>query len=120
MAADSPQAIGAKGGECNAGGGGRAVRGNCQSWGPSMSDHPLSMGWPSGSKTVTDVLSKTILQPLWAKRPKLMIVWGKEGMTWPNIIDGGSAGMEARVVLAAECLGHPLATVMLIVVARGL
>jgi hypothetical protein len=33
MAADGPTDIGAKGGEC-AGGGGGAVRGNCQSQGP--------------------------------------------------------------------------------------
>ena len=49
-----------------------------------------------------------------------MRVWGKEGMTWPAIVDGGSAGTEARVVLATECLGHPLATVTLTVGARGL
>jgi hypothetical protein len=48
------------------------------------------------------------------------MVWGKEGMTWPNIIDGGSAGTEARVALATECLGHLLATVMLTVGACGL
>ncbi len=49
-----------------------------------------------------------------------MWVWGKEGMTWPAIVDGGSAVMEARVVLAVECSGHPLATVTLTVGARGL
>ncbi len=96
------------------------MRGNYQSWGPSISHQPLSIGWPSGSKAVTDVLLKTILQPWLAKGPKLMRVWGKEGMTWPNIIDGGSAGTEARVALAMECLGHLLATVMLTVGARGL
>jgi hypothetical protein len=37
-----------------------------------------------------------------------MRVWGKEGMTWPAIVDGGSAGTEARVALATECSGHPL------------
>jgi hypothetical protein len=49
-----------------------------------------------------------------------MRVWGKEGMTWPNIVDGGSAGTDARVALAMECLRHPLATVMLTVETRGL
>jgi hypothetical protein len=49
-----------------------------------------------------------------------MRVWGKEGMTCPAIVDGGSAGMEARVALAMECSGHPLATVMLTVGACGL
>jgi hypothetical protein len=47
MAADSPPAIGAKGGKC-AGGGGGAVKGNFQSWGPLVSRQPLSMGWPLG------------------------------------------------------------------------
>jgi hypothetical protein len=60
------------------------------------------------------------LAALVGKRLKPMRVWGKEGMTWPAIIDGGSAGMEARVALAMECLGHPLATMMLTVGARGL
>ncbi len=69
---------------------------------------------------MTDVLLKTILQPWLAKGPKSIRVWGKEGMTWPNIIDGGSVGMDARVALAMECLGYPLATVMLTVGAHGL
>jgi hypothetical protein len=55
-----------------------------------------------------------------AKGPKPMRVWGKEGMPWPAIVDGGSAGMEARVALAMECLEHPLATVTLTVGAHGL
>jgi hypothetical protein len=119
MAADSPPAIGAKGGKC-AGVGGGAVRGNCRSWGPSRSRQPLRMGWLSGWKTVTNVLLKTILQPWPAKGPKPMRVWEKEGMTWPDIVAGGSAEMEARVALATECLGHPLATVTPTVGARGL
>jgi hypothetical protein len=119
MAADSPLAIGAKGGECAEGEGG-AVRGNCQSQGPSISRQPLIVGWPLGWKTVIDVLSKTILQPWLAKGPKPMRVWGKESMTWPNIVDGGSAGTEARVAFATECLGHPLATVTLTSGAHGL
>jgi hypothetical protein len=94
--------------------------GNCHSLGRSMSLQPLSMGWPLGWKTVTDVLLKTFLQPLSAKGPKPMKVWEKVGMTWPDIVAGGSAGTEARVALATECLGHPLAIVMLTVVARGL
>jgi hypothetical protein len=49
-----------------------------------------------------------------------MRVWGKAGVTWPGIIDGGSAETDARVALASECLGHPLATVMLTVGAHGL
>jgi hypothetical protein len=49
-----------------------------------------------------------------------MRVWGKEGITWPNIVDWGSAGTDARVALATECLGHLLATVMLTVGAGGL
>jgi hypothetical protein len=69
---------------------------------------------------VTDVLLKTILQPWLAKGTKPMRLWGKEGMTWPNIIDGGSAETDARVALASERLGHLLATVMLTVGARGL
>ncbi len=68
---------------------------------------------------MTNVLLKTILQPWLVKGPKPMRVRGKEGMTWPNIVDGGSAGTEARVALATECLGHLLATVMLTVGARG-
>jgi hypothetical protein len=49
-----------------------------------------------------------------------MRVWGKDGMTWPDIVDGGSAETDARVALAMECLGSPLATVMLTVEAHGL
>ncbi len=69
---------------------------------------------------MTDVLLKTILQPWLANGPKPMRVCGKEDMIWPDIINGGSAGMEARVVLAMDCSGHLLATVMLTVGARGL
>ncbi len=119
MAADSAPAIGAEGGECAKGRGG-AVIGSCQSQGPSRSRQPLRMGWPLGWKTVTGVLSKTIFQPWLAKGPKSMRAWEKEGMTWPNIIAGGSAVKEARLALATECLGHPLATVTSTVGARGL
>jgi hypothetical protein len=34
------------------------------------------------------------LAALVGKWPKPMRAWGKEGMTWPSIVDGGSAGME--------------------------
>jgi hypothetical protein len=119
MAADSPPAIGAKGGKW-AGGGGGTVRGNCQSWRPSRSRQPLRMERPSRWQTVTDVLLKTILQPWWAKGPNPMKVWGKDGMTWPNIVAGGNTEIEARVALATECSGHPFATVMPTVGARGL
>ena len=69
---------------------------------------------------MTDVLSKTILLPWLAKGPKPIRVWGKEGMTWPNIVDEGIAGTDARVALAMECLGHLLATATLTVGACGL
>ncbi len=108
-----------KGGR-SAAGGGETLRGNCHSQEPSRLHQPLRMGWPSGWKTFTDVLSKTILQPWLAKGPRPMRVWGKDGMTWPNIIAGGSAETKASVALATERLGHPFATVMLTVGARGL
>ncbi len=60
------------------------------------------MGGTSGWKTVTNVLSKTILQPWLAKGPKLMRVRGKEGMTWPNIVAEASAETDARVALAMQ------------------
>jgi hypothetical protein len=50
---------------------------------------------------------------------KPMRVWGKDRMTWPDIIAGGSAKMEARVGLATECSGHPFATMTPKVGARG-
>ncbi len=78
------------------------------------------MGWPLGWKTVTNVLLKTILQPWSAKGIKPMRVWGKDGMTWPDIVAGGSPETKARVALAMECSGHPFATVMPTVGACGL
>jgi hypothetical protein len=78
------------------------------------------MGQLLGWKTVTNVLLKTILQPWLAKGPNLKRVWEKDGMTWPDIIAGGSVEMEARVALAMECSGHPFATVTPTVEARGL
>jgi hypothetical protein len=119
MAADGPTKTGAKGGG-GAGGGGEAVRGNCHSQGPSRSHQPLRMGWPLGWKTVTDVLSKTILQPWLAKGPRPMRVWGKDGMTRPGIVAGGSMETKASMTLATEHSGHPFATVMPTVGARGL
>ncbi len=65
-------------------GGRETVRGNCHSRGSSRSCQPLRMGWPLGWKTVTDVLSKAILQPWLAKGPRPMRVWGKDGMTQPR------------------------------------
>jgi hypothetical protein len=69
---------------------------------------------------VTDVLLKIILQPWLAKGPKPMRVWGKDGMTWSNIVAGGSTETKASAALAAEHFGHPFATVMPTVGARGL
>jgi hypothetical protein len=119
MAADGPTETGAKGGNC-AGGGGEALRGNCHSRRTSRSHQPLRIGWLSGWKTVTDVLSKTILQPWLATGPRSMRVWGKDGMTWPHNVAGGSVGTKAIVALATERSGHLFATVMPTVGARGL
>jgi hypothetical protein len=99
MAADGPTEIGAKGGKC-AGSGGGAMRGNCQTWGPSRSCHPLRIGWLLGWKTVKDVLSKSILRPWLAEGPKPMRVWEKYGMTWLDTVAGGSLEMEASMALA--------------------
>jgi hypothetical protein len=73
-----------------------------------------------GRKTVTDVLSKTILQPWLVKGPKSMRAWRNNGMTWPDIVDGESAETEATMALATENSGHLFATVMPTVRARGL
>ncbi len=100
-------------------GGGETGRGNCHSRGPSRLCQLLRMGWLLGWKTVTYVLSETILQPWLVKGTRQMRVWGEDGMTWPNIVAGGSAE-EASVVLATERLGHLFATVTPTVSARGL
>ncbi len=63
---------------------------------------------------------KDNLTALVGTRAKTNEGMGKEGMTWPAIVDGGSVGMKARVALAMECLGHLLATMMLTVGSRGL
>jgi hypothetical protein len=60
------------------------------------------------------------LAALVGKRAHPMRVWGEKGMTWPNIIDGGSADTDARVALATECSGHLLATIKRTVGACGL
>jgi hypothetical protein len=49
-----------------------------------------------------------------------MMVCGKDGMTWPNIVAGGSTETEASMALATECSEHLFATVTLTVGARGL
>jgi hypothetical protein len=73
-----------------------------------------------GMKTGTDILLTTILQPWSAKGPRPMRVWGKDGMTWPNIVAGRRAEIKASVALVTERLGHPFATVMPTVGACGL
>ncbi len=96
------------------------MRGNFQSQVPSRSRQSLRIGWPLGWKTVTDVLPKTILQPWLAKGPKPNRVWGKDGMTWPNIVAGGSTETKASMAFAIEHSGHPLVTLTPTVSARGL
>jgi hypothetical protein len=118
MAAADPTETGAKGGKC-AGGGGEAVRGSCHSRGPARSHQPLRMGWLPGWKTVTDVLSKTILQPWLAKGPRPIRVWGEDGMTWPDIVARGSVETKASMALATERSGPSFATVMPTVSQRG-
>ena len=49
-----------------------------------------------------------------------MRVWGKDSMTWTNIIAEGSAETNASVAVATERSGHPFATVTPTVGARGL
>jgi hypothetical protein len=39
-----------------------------------------------------------------------MRVWGELGITYPDKAAGGRAVADARVVLATECSGQPLAT----------
>ncbi len=41
-------------------------------------------------------------------------------MTWPNIVAGGKVETKTSVALATEHLGHPFATLMPAVGARGL
>ena len=62
MAEDGETETGTKGGR-SAVGEGETVRENCHRWGSSRLCQPLRMEWPLGWKTVTDVLSKIILQP---------------------------------------------------------
>ncbi len=49
-----------------------------------------------------------------------MRVQGKDGMTWPDIVAGGSTKTEASMELATEHSGHLFATVTPMVGARGL
>jgi hypothetical protein len=84
--------------------------GNRQRRGPSSSRQPSRMLCPSGWMTDTAVLVKTILQPRSAKGPKPMREWGKEGITWPRIAEGGRDGADARVALATDLSGRPFAT----------
>jgi hypothetical protein len=65
------------------------------------------MEWPSGWKTVTVALSKTILQPWLAKGSKLMKEWGNKGMTWSGIAAGGRVDAKESVALATEHSGLP-------------
>ncbi len=59
---------------------------------------------------MTVVCVKMVVQSWLANRPKPMRVRGKIGMTCPNKAAGGRAVADARVTLAAERLGLPLAT----------
>ncbi len=59
---------------------------------------------------MTVVLVKMIVQSWSANGPKPMRVWGKLGMTCPNKAAGGRVVADARVALATEHLGQPLAT----------
>ncbi len=87
-----------------------ALRGKRQRRGPSCSSDPSRMLWPSGWMTETACLEKTIWQPRLAKGPKLMRVWGKEGITCPCIAAVGRDGAEASVALATDRTGRPFAT----------
>jgi hypothetical protein len=73
-----------------------------------------------GMEDCDQCLVEDNLAALVGKRANPMRVRGKDGMTWPDIVSGGNAETEARVALAIECSGHPLATVMPTVGARGL
>jgi hypothetical protein len=87
-----------------------ALRGKHQRRGPSCLRHPSRMLWPSRWMTETAFLEKTIWQPRLAKGPKLMRVWGNEGITCPCIAAGGRDGAEASIALATDCTGRPFAT----------
>jgi hypothetical protein len=60
--------------------------------------------------TNTAVLVKRIAQSRSANGPKLMRVWGKEGIMWPCIAAGGRDGADARVALATDLTERPFAT----------
>ncbi len=69
---------------------------------------------------MTAVFVKTIMQSWLAYGPKPMRVWGKLGMTCPNKAAKGRVVADARVALATECSGQPLATHTPMVGAWGL
>lgn len=56
-----------------------------QSFGPSCSRQPDRMAAPSGSKTVTELLEKTTLQPASQSLPMPTKLCLKEGMMWPDV-----------------------------------
>jgi hypothetical protein len=58
---------------------------------------------------MTGVHVKMIVQSWSANGPKPMRVWGKLGMACPNEAARCRAVADARVVLATERLGQPLA-----------
>ncbi len=60
--------------------------------------------------TATSSLVKTIWQPWSANGPKPRRVWGNDGITCPCIAADGRDGTDARVALAIDLTGRPLAT----------
>jgi hypothetical protein len=86
------------------------VRGKRQRHGPVSSHQPERIGWPSGWWTVTVVHVKMIVQSWLANGPKPVKVWGKLGMTCPDVAAGGRTVADARVALATKRLGQPLIT----------
>ena len=97
-----------------------AVRGKCQSRGPSCSRQPLRTHWPLGLTTKKALLVKVMLKPRSANGPKPIRVRGEEGIRWPCMAAGGIEGTKACVALATNLSGRPIATRMLTVGASGL
>jgi hypothetical protein len=58
----------------------------------------------------TSSLVKTIWQPWSTNGLKPTRVWGNDGITCPCIAADGRDGMDARVALAIDLTGRPLAT----------
>ena len=73
-----------------------------------------------GMEDCDQCLVEDNLAALVGKRANPMRVRGKDGMTWPDIVAGGSVETKASVALATERSGHPFATLMPTVGARGL